>query len=91
MAPMAIPIPAEKIEATATQPNASIVFPPSAPPEMALLPNLPPSLKLWRDKLRHTQILILEILPYIPVVKTFVFLDLGQNTSFLKGHSLNDF
>jgi hypothetical protein len=58
---------------------------------MALLPNLPPSLKLWRDKLRHAQVLILEILPYIPVVKIFTFLDLGQNISFLKGHSLNKF
>ncbi len=32
------------------------------------------------------QIVILEILQCIPVVTTFAFLDLGQNSSFLNGH-----
>jgi hypothetical protein len=32
--------------------------------------------------LRHTQIIILEILPCIPVVIIFAFLDLGKNISF---------
>jgi len=32
------------------------------------------------------QILILEILPYIPAVKIFAFLDVEQNISFLDGH-----
>ena len=37
---------------------------------------------------RQTQILILEILQCIPVVKTFVFLDLAKTISFLDGHYL---
>jgi hypothetical protein len=38
------------------------------------------------ESLRYAQILILEILPYIPAVKIFASLDLGQNISFLDGH-----
>jgi hypothetical protein len=44
--------------------------------------------KLWRDKLRHARVLILEILQGIPAVKPFAFLDLEQNFSFLDGHYL---
>ena len=40
----------------------------------------------WRDKLRHAQISILEILRCIPVVEIIAFLDLEQNISFLDGH-----
>jgi hypothetical protein len=36
------------------------------------------------QSLRHTQILILEIFQYIPVVKIIAFLDLEQNFSFLE-------
>ena len=35
---------------------------------------------------RQTQILILEILQCIPVVKIFVFLDLAKTISFMDGH-----
>jgi len=65
---------------------------------MALLPNLPPSLWLRRDKLRQAQILNLEILQcMVPLplgtpsraVKIFAFLDLEQNCLFMDGHYLN--
>ena len=46
---------------------------------MAIFRNLPQ---------RQTQILILEILQCIPVVKIFVFLDLAKTISFLDGHYL---
>ena len=36
--------------------------------------------------LRQAQILILEILSYIPAVKIFAFLELEQNISFLEGY-----
>jgi len=36
--------------------------------------------------LRQAQILILEILQCIPVVKIFAFLDLEQNCLFMDGH-----
>jgi len=49
---------------------------------MAILPNPPEA----GESLRYAQILILEILPYIPAVKIFASLDLGQNISFLNGH-----
>jgi hypothetical protein len=49
---------------------------------MAILPN-PPEADKSR---RYAQILILEILPYIPAVKIFACLDLGQNISLLDEH-----
>jgi hypothetical protein len=46
-----------------------------------------PSINVYfGQSLRYAQILILEILPYIPVVKIFAGLDLEQNISFLDGH-----
>jgi hypothetical protein len=38
--------------------------------------------------LRQAQILILEILQCIPVVKIFAFLELAQNCSFVDGHKI---
>ena len=40
----------------------------------------------FAQSLRQTQILILEILQCIPVVKIFAFLDLERNGSFLDEH-----
>jgi hypothetical protein len=62
---------------------------------MAILPNLPPSLKLWRDKLRHTPSarwnskydnVWMPVPMTIGMVKIIAFLDLEQNFSFLDGH-----
>jgi len=40
------------------------------------------------QSLRQIQILILEILQCIPVVKILIFLDLPKTISFLDGHCL---
>jgi len=52
---------------------------------MHLTPQIPRRLSengYFPQSLRQAQIIILEILPCIPVVRIFAFLDLGKNISF---------